>query len=211
LQGLKEGFSYAFGFTPIRDIILLLALVSLMGMPYVVLMPIFASKILHGGPQTLGFLMAATGIGAVIGAVYLASRKTAHGLGKIIVIASIIFGVGLVAFSLSKSLWLSVMILVIIGFGMMVQMASSNTVLQTIVDDDKRGRVMSFYAMSFMGTAPLGSLLAGTLADKIGAPNTLLLSGLACILGAILFARRLPTLTKMFHQVKIEKEIISEV
>ncbi len=210
IQGLKEGFSYAFGFAPIRSMLLLLGLVSLMGMPYQVLMPIFAGQILHGGPHTLGFLMAASGCGALAGAIYLASKKSVLGLGRIIVMATSIFGIGLTAFSLSRLFLLSLFLLVLIGFGMMVQAASSNTVLQTIVEEDKRGRLMSFYVMAHMGMVPFGNLLAGSLADKVGAPKTIMLGGFLCILGAVMFARRLSSLREMVRPIYIEKGIISE-
>jgi MFS family permease len=209
-HGLKEGFTHTFGFAPIRFILFLLGLVSLMGMPYTVLMPIFAKDILHGGPHTLGFLMAASGMGAVAGAIFLASRKSVLGLGRIIVAASIIFGSGLITFSLSHVLWLSLFLLVFTGFGMMVQMASSNTILQTIVEDDKRGRVMSLYAMAFMGMAPFGSLLAGSLASKIGAPNTLIIGGVSCILGSFMFAKKLPLIRGMVRPIYLKKSIIPE-
>jgi len=172
-QKFKEGFSYTFGFIPIRYIIFLLALVSLMGMPYTVLMPVFAKTILHGGSHTFGFLMGASGIGALMGAIYMASRKNAAGLESFIPWFAAIFGFGLITFSLSHYFILSMFLMLITGFGMLMQMTSSNTILQTIVDDDKRGRVMSFYTMAFMGTAPFGSLLAGALASKVGAPTTL--------------------------------------
>lgn len=195
-QELKEGFVYAFGSAPIRLIILLVGLISLVGMPYTVLMPIFAKEILHGGPHTLGFLMGFSGAGAIMGAIFLASRKNAGGLAKVIPLATGIFGTGLIVFSQSRILWLSLLFMLLTGFGMMVQMASSNTVLQTIVDDNKRGRVMSFYAMAFMGMVPFGSLMAGGLASKIGAPNTLIIGGLACILGSLIFAGKLSFLIK---------------
>jgi MFS family permease len=191
LRNLKEGFTYAFSRPSIRSVLILIAMGSLLGMPYAVLAPVFARDILHGGPHTLGFLMAATGIGALAGALYLASRKSAQGLEKVIPIATVILGVGLVGFALSQILWLSLVAMIVIGFGMMVQMASGNTVLQTIVDDSKRGRVMSFHAMAFIGTAPLGSLLAGTVAAKIGAPYTLLFCGIFCILGALILGKQL--------------------
>jgi len=210
-RGLKEGFSYAFGFAPIKAIILLFGLVSLMGMPYQVLMPVFARDILHGGPHTLGFLMGATGVGALVGAVYLASRRSVVGLERTIAVAAGVFGVGLVAFSMSHILFLSLFLVLSVGFGMMVQMASSNTVLQTIVDDDKRGRVMSLYAMAFMGMAPLGSLLAGSLASKIGAPYTLLIGGSFCVLGSLLFARKIPALRKAIRPIYVKMGIIPEV
>src|SRR5262249_30629949 len=152
---------------PIRSILLLIALVSIMGVPYSVLMPIFARDILHGGPYTLGFLMGATGVGALTGAFILASRNKVVGLGRWIPIACSVFGAGLAGFSLSTSLWLSEILLFLVGLGMMVQPASSNTILQTIADDDKRGRVMSFYTVSFMGMVPFGSLLAGSVAAAI--------------------------------------------
>lgn len=211
LQELKEGYRYAFGFAPIRYIILLLGLISLMGMPYLVLMPIFARDILHGGPHTLGFLMGASGIGALAGAIYLASRKTVLGLGRLIVIASSTFGVGLIAFSFSRYIQLSLCMMLLIGFGMIVQMASSNTILQTIVDEDKRGRIMSFYAMAFMGMAPFGSLLAGSLASRIGAPNTLIISGAACIIGSLLFFTKLPLIRKIVRPIYLQMGIIREM
>jgi len=209
-QGLKEGFSYAFGFAPIRSVLLLLGLVSLMGMPFTVLMPIFAEKILHGGPQALGFLSGATGVGAIAGSIYLASRKSVLGLGRIIVISSNLFGIGLIGFSLSRLFWLSLLMMLLTGFGMMVEMASSNTVLQTIVEEDKRGRIMGFYTMAFMGMVPFGSLLAGTLANNIGAPNTVMIGGVACILGSVLFAKKLPSLRRIARPIYVEKGIISE-
>ena len=207
-QGLKEGFSYAFGFAPIRSVLLLLGLVSLMGMPFTVLMPIFAEKILHGGPQALGFLSGATGVGAIAGSIYLASRKSVLGLGRIIVISSNLFGIGLIGFSLSRLFWLSLLMMLLTGFGMMVEMTSSNTVLQTIVEEDKRGRIMGFYTMAFMGMVPFGSLLAGTLANNIGAPNTVMIGGVACILGSVLFAKKLPPLRRITRPIYVEKGII---
>jgi MFS family permease len=160
-------------------------------MSYVVLMPIFAKEILGGDSQTLGFLMAAAGLGALAGTFFLASRKDARGLEKIITNGTAIFGLSLAIFSFSRNLWLSLLLLFTGGFGMMIQMGASNTVLQTLTHDDKRGRVMSFFAMAFMGMAPFGSLLAGALASKIGATHTLLLSGLSCLIGSAVFARKL--------------------
>ncbi len=211
LKDLKEGFNYTFGFIPIRAIILLLALISLVGMPYTVLMPVFAKEVLHGGPHTLGFLMGAVGIGALCGAIYLASRKSVLGLGKVIVFAASTFGIGLILFSLSTTLVLSLMMLFITGASMMIQMASSNTILQTIVEDKMRGRVMSFYTMAFMGMAPFGSLIAGSFASKIGAPNTLILGGLCCIAGALIFASQLPLLKKLIHPIYQKMGIIPEI
>jgi MFS family permease len=199
IKEFKEGFSYTFGSIPIKYTILLLALVSLMGMPYTVLMPVFAKEILHGGSHTFGFLMGASGLGALTGALYLASRKNSSGLDKIIPLAASAFGAGLIMFSFSRSFALSLVLLVMVGLGMMLQMASSNTMLQTIVDDKQRGRVMSFYTMAFMGTAPFGSLLAGSVAKIIGIPNTILIGGISCILGALFFIRKLPEITKAIN------------
>jgi MFS family permease len=210
LKELREGIAYASGFATIRYLILLLATVSLMGMSYTVLMPVFAKEILHGGSHTFGFLMAATGLGAITGALYLASRKSVVGLCRIIPIASALFGAGLVAFSFSRQLWISLPLLVFAGMGMMLQMAASNTILQTVVDDDKRGRVMSFYTMAFMGTAPFGSFLAGSLAKVIGTPVTLLAGGLICIIGAMIFATKLDEITRQIHPIYVRLGFIPE-
>ena len=203
---LKEGFSYTFGFVPIKYTIFLLALVSLMGMPYTVLMPVYAKEILHGGSHTFGFLMGASGMGALTGALYLASRKNITGLDKLIPLAAVVFGAGLILFSFSSIFMLSLGLMVIVGLGMMLQMASSNTLLQTIVEDDKRGRVMSFYTMAFMGTAPFGSLLAGSSAKFIGVTNTILVGGVSCILGALLFSRKLPEISRVLLQNSIKSK-----
>ncbi|MDP2267905.1 MAG: MFS transporter, partial [Deltaproteobacteria bacterium] len=197
--------TYAFGFLPIRALILLLSLVSLLGMPFAVLMPVFAKDVFHGGAHTLGFLTAAAGGGSLIGALYLASRKTLLGMGRIVPLAAGLFGGGLVLFSLSPVLWVSLLLLMFIGGGAMVQLALTNTILQTIVDDNMRGRVMGFFAMSFMGMTPLGSLLAGVLADRIGAPRTLMLGGLCCIVGALLYARQLPLLKTLIKPIYASK------
>ncbi|RPI60909.1 MAG: MFS transporter, partial [Planctomycetaceae bacterium] len=173
LAQLKEGFTYAFGHIPIRDLLLLLAWVNIMGMPYAVLMPVFAKDILHGQPQTMGWLMGATGFGAIFGAIFLASRRNVRGLLKVIAAAVAMFAVTLIVFANSQSVALSLAMLVVVGFGGMVQMASTNTLIQTLVDDDKRGRVMSIYAMCFMGMTPLGNLLIGGLAGSYGAPAAL--------------------------------------
>jgi len=201
LQRIKEGFVYAFGFPPIRSILLLSALVSLMGLQYTVLVPIFAQEILKGGAETLGFLMAASGVGALAGGIYLATRKTVIGLGQIIALAPAILGIGLIAFSLSRFLPLSLFAMLLIGLGTLMQVAASNTFLQTIVEDDKRGRLMSFFTMSFLGILPFGSLLGGTLTEHIGASNTLIIDGVACILGYILFTKQLPTLRRMIRPI----------
>ena len=208
---LKKGLQYSFGFAPIKYMILLLSAVSLTAIPYLVLMPIFAKDILHGGPKTLGFLMGFSGIGALIGAVYLASRKTVLGLGRVIVIATVIFGASLVAFSFSRTIWLSEVLLIFTGMGMMIHMAASNTILQTITSEDMRGRVMSLYTTSFMGIMPFGSLLAGSLANRIGAPHTLIIGGSICIAAAVAFSFKLPSLRELAKPVYIERGIIEQV
>lgn len=210
LQGFKEGFIYAFRFPPIRTILFFLSWVSLVATANTTPMPVFARDILHGDSKTYGFLMAAMGVEAIVGAIYLASRKSVIGLGRIIAIASSVFGVGLITFSLSHALWLSLSLLLLTGFGMMVHMASSNTILQTMVDDDKRGRVMSLYVMAFVGVAPFGSLAGGSLAGSIGASDTLIIGGASCILGSFLFMRRLPSLREMGRPIYIKKGILSE-
>jgi MFS family permease len=211
LEGLKDGIKYAYNHKPIRVLLLLIGLVSLTGMPYTVLMPVFAKDILHGDAHTLGFLFGAVGSGALIGAIYLASRRTVLGLGRWIAIATSIFSIGLLFFSFSRNIYLSVGLMLFTGFGMMMQMASTNTLLQTLVDDDKRGRVMSLYVMAFMGTAPFGSFMAGTLASTIGAPHTVLSSGIICLIGAIIFYKYLPSLRKHIRPIYIKMGILPEV
>lgn len=208
---LKEGFSYTFGFAPIKHLIILLSVVSIMTMPYSVLMPVFAKEILHGGSHTFGFLMGAAGFGALLGGLYLASRRTILKLGRIVPIAAAISGIGLIAFSFSRYFPLSLFLMVISGLGIMLHTASSNTIIQSVVDDDKRGRIMSFYTMAIMGTAPFGSLMAGALAKWIGTPNTILIGGFVCITGALFFFRKLPELKEIVRPVYIKMGIIPEV
>ncbi|MBL0349047.1 MAG: MFS transporter [Elusimicrobia bacterium] len=211
LAEFREGWRYTFGFPPLRSIIALLALTSLVGVPYTVLVPIFAGKLLGGGPHTLGFLMAAAGAGALLAALWLAARKSVIGLTRVVPWATATFGVGLILFSLSRRLPLSLFLMMVTGFGFMTQMAASNTVLQTIVDDDKRGRVMSLFVFAFLGTAPLGSLLAGGLADRVGAPWTLRLGGLGCVLGALWFFRQLPDLRRAIRPIYLKLGILREI
>jgi MFS family permease len=210
-EELKEGWNYALHSVPIRSLLLLLALTGLVGMPYTVLMPIFAGTVLHGGPHTLGFLMGACGVGALMGAMSLAARKTVLGLGRLVPMATALFGAGLIGFGLSRILWLSMLLMLVTGGAMMEQMAASNTILQTIVEEDKRGRVMSFYSMAFMGMAPFGSLLAGALAARIGAPDTVMLGGAVCIAGAAWFAHYLPTIRHFIRPIYRELGIIPEI
>ena len=201
LMQLKEGWNYVVTFTPIRTVIIMFAIVSFMGVPYTVLMPVFASTILHGGPHTLGFLMGAAGVGAVIAALSLAARKSVRGLYWVIPAVTALFGAGLVAFSFSRNFWLSLVLMSITGFGMMKLFAVSNTVIQTIVEDDKRGRVMSYWTMAYMGASPFGSLLAGGLAPILGAPGTVLLCGVGCLLGAIWFWFEIPKLRPVIRPI----------
>lgn len=222
VKELKEGWSYVAGFLPIRTILSLFAVVSLMGMPFVVLMPIFAANVLHGGPHTLGFLMGAMGVGALISALSLAARKNVRGLIRMIPIAAAVFGLGLIGFGLSHKFWLSMLTVAVAGAGMMQGMAASNTVIQTLVSEDKRGRVMSYYTMAFMGMAPFGSLLAGTLAHNIpptriwlaggtvlaGAQCTVILNGLVVMLGAAWFLTQLPALRRVVRPIYQEMGII---
>jgi MFS family permease len=193
-EKIKEGFLFVARTKPVRALLLLLGLVSLMGMPYAVLMPIFADQILQGGVRGLGILMGASGSGALIAALTLASRKSIKGLGRWVAVSSGVFGVFLILFSFSRSFWLSAALLVPTGFSMMLQMSSSNTLIQAMVPDELRGRVMAVYSMMFMGMAPIGALLAGTLAGVIGAPLTVAFGGAICIGGSILFGWRLPKL-----------------
>jgi len=208
---LKAGFRYAAGFAPIRALLGLLALMSLAAMPYTVLMPIIASKILHGGAHTLGFLMAASGLGALAAGAYLAARHTVLGLGRVIAAAVIATGVGLIGISQSTLLWSAMALMPVIGAGVMIQIAASNTVLQTIVEEEMRGRVMSFYTMAFVGTMPFGSLLAGAFAQRFGAPTTLLFGGVACLGSAAVFTMRLPALRRLVRPIYVRLGIIPEV
>jgi MFS family permease len=222
LTELKEGWSYVAGFLPIRTILMLFAVISLMGMPFVVLMPIFAVKVLNGGPHTLGFLMGAMGVGALVSAISLAARRSVRGLIRVIPVAAAVFGVGLIGFGLSHVFWLSMLMVLVAGAGMMQGMAASNTVIQTLVSEDKRGRVMSYYTMAFMGMAPFGSLLAGTLAHAIppmpmwfvggtplsGAQWTVLLNGVVVVLGAAWFTTQLPALRRVVRPIYQEMGII---
>ncbi len=211
LHQLREGFRYAFGFMPIREILVLLAVVNLAAMPLTVLLPIFATTVLHGGPDTLGLLTSALGFGSLLGRSDLASRKSVLGLGRQIAWAAGAFGLGLIEFSFSTVLWLSMPLLAMAGLALMMETAASNTILQTIVDDDKRGRVMSFYAMAFLGVAPLGSLLAGYLASHIGVAHTVQLAGTMCMVASLAFTLRLPALRTMVRPIYRRIGILPDV
>ena len=192
IEDIIEGFRWASHTGPIRSLLLLLGVVSLVGMPYTVLMPIFADRILHGGARGLGILMGFTGIGALLGALTLAVRSGVRGLGKLVSICCAGFGISLIAFSFSKIFWLSAAMLIPVGFFIMLQMACSNTLIQSMVPDALRGRVMAVYSMMFMGMAPFGALLGGAMADRLGAPIAVATGGVASIAGAIWFGRQLP-------------------
>jgi MFS family permease len=211
LDELRHGVRYVFGFPPVRELLLNVALIGTMGMPYAVLMPVFASKVLHGGPHTLGILMTAAGLGALCGTVYLASRHTVLGLGKVIVAATMMLSAGLIVFSFSHSLWLSLLALPLVGAGMMLQAASANTILQTVVDEELRGRVMAFYSVAVLGTQPLGSLAAGALAERIGAPHTILAGAVVCIATGVWFAFRRPMLAHHVRPIYIERGILPPI
>jgi len=202
-QQLKEGWKYVAGSTPIRTILLLFVVVSLMGWPFIVLMPIFALQVLNGGPHTFGFLMGAVGVGALISAYTLAVRRTVRGLTRMIPISSAVYGAGLILFGISKNYWLSLVVLALCGYGMMQQMAASNTIIQTIVEADKRGRVMSYSTVALVGMAPFGSLFAGALAHSIGAPKTVIVSGACCLAGAMWFFTRLKAVRKVTRPIYV--------
>ena len=205
---LKAGWRYIMGYDPIRSILGLIAFISLVGLPYTVLLPVFADVILHGGPHTFGFLTGATGLGAFISAVVLAMRKSIVGLGKRMAITSLTFGAALIAFAFSQVFWLSMVLMLLVGFSMMQVIASGNTILQTIVDEDKRGRVMSFYTLAFIGAAPIGSLLAGALANQVGAVPTVIVCGLLCIIASLWFFGRLENIRRIVRPLYVERGIL---
>jgi len=200
LEQMREGWDYVRTFWPIRTILLLFALISLMGYPYMVLLPIFAAQVLHGGPATLGWLSGASGIGALVSALSLAARKSVAGLARMLQIAATMLGCALMLFGLSHTLWLSLALMILAGFGLIQVASVSNTLIQSLVTEDKRARVMSYYTMAFFGAAPFGSLLAGALANRIGAPHTVFVSGVFCVAGSLWFT---------FHLRKVDGHIRS--
>ena len=211
IDDLLQGVRYAIGFPPIRAVLILVSIVSLVGLPYAVLMPIYAAEVLHGGAHTLGLLMTAPGVGALLGTLYLVSRKSIYGAGVRVAIGATTFGAGLICAGLARNQFVALISLGLVGLGMIVQLATSNTALQTIVDDDKRGRVMSLYTMAFMGIAPFGSILGGAVATRFGVPMTFLFGGAISILGAADFARRIPALKAMVLPIYRQKGIIPEI
>ncbi|MEX1184136.1 MAG: MFS transporter [Gemmatimonadota bacterium] len=211
LRRVGDGFTYAWHFTPIRVVLALVGVIGLLGVPFTVLLPVIATDVLHGGPRTLGLLMSATGLGALSGALFLASRRSVRGLGRVIVVTAVLFGTSLVLLAFARSVAVAIPLLALAGFGMMAQMASSNTVLQTLVQDDMRGRVMSFYSMAHMGTAPLGSLIIGLLAGRIGAPAAIGAGGAACVVAGLYFGKQLPILREIVRPIYARMGILPEV
>ena len=209
-EQMREGWSYVSAFVPIRTVLTLFAILSLMGWPYAVLLPVFATTVLHGGPHTLGWLTGASGIGALIAAVSLTLRKSVVGLTKHIQTAAGMFGAGLILFGLSHVLWSSLLLMLVIGYGMMLGLAGSNTIIQTLVPEEMRGRVMSYYTMAFVGMAPFGSLLAGGLAHWIGAPRTVMFTGACCLLGCGWFTLKLPQVRRIMRPIYQEMGLIHD-
>lgn len=209
LEQMREGWDYVRTFRPIRTILLLFALVSLMGYSYAVLLPVFAGQVLHGGAYTLGWLTTASGIGALASGLSLAVRKSVVGLARMVQIAVAMLGSALILFGLSHTLWLSLVLMVFVGFGLMQGAAVSNTVVQSLVPEDKRARVMSYYTMAFFGAAPFGSLLAGTMAHRIGAPHTVMVTGAFCIAGSLWFALELPKITAVMQPIYEKMGLLS--
>ena len=210
LKDMAEGFRYVSGFAPIRALLVLLAVSGLAGRPFAVLLPVIAREVMHGGAGILGLLQATAGVGALAGALYLAARSSVLGLGRVIVVSAALFGLGLMAFSRAHVLWLALPLLLLAGAGMMTQTAASNTIIQTIVAEDKRGRVMSLLAMSLFGTVPIGSLIAGALATRIGAENTILVGGAICFVSAGAFLRVLPEVRRVIRPIYERLGILPE-
>jgi len=208
LSELKAGLRYVRNFDPIRSILALIAFLSFVALPYAVLLPVFASTVLHGGPNTFGFLTGATGLGAFSSAVVLAMRKSIVGLGKRMAVTSFTLGGSLILFGFSHWIYLSLALMLIAGFSMMQVLAAGNTIMQTIVDEDKRGRVMSFYSLTFVGITPFGSLIAGSIANRIGAPPTVIIGGVLCLFGGAWFYSRLEAIRKIVRPLYVERGIL---
>ena len=208
LEPMREGWNYVRTFRPIRSILLLFALLSLMGTPYSVLLPVFAGQVLHGGPSTLGWLTGASGIGAMASGLSLVLRKSVVGLTRMIQIAAVMLGGGLMLFGLSHTLWLSLVLMIFVGFGLMQVLSASNTVIQTLVPEDKRARVMSYYTMAFVGMAPFGSLLAGALAQRIGVSRTVMVTGAFCLAGSLWFALERPKVIAIMRPIYQEMGLL---
>jgi len=209
-RSLIEGCRYTLATTPIRDLLILLGVVGIMGMPYMTLMPVFASQVHRSGADTLGLMFGAVGLGALIGALFLAQRKNIIGLGRVIVIATCGFGLGLILFTVAGLFWLSLLLLMGVGCGWMVLIAASNTALQTLADNTMRGRVMSLFSMMLVGMAPFGSLLAGWVADQVGASLVVAFGGGFCAVAGIVFARQLPRLRAAAKPILAARGIVLE-
>ena len=208
LDQLREGWTYVANFRPIRTILLVVALVSLLGSPYSTVLPIVAGQVLHGGPHTLGWLTGASGVGALVSALSLAFRRSVVGLTRMIHAAVILLGGGLVCFGLSHTLWLSLVTMLFVGFGLLQGLSASNTVIQTLVPEDKRGRVMSYFTMAFVGMAPFGSLFTGALAQRVGVPATMMVNGAACLVGALWLWIELPKIRKIMRPIYVEMGLL---
>jgi MFS family permease len=208
LEQLREGWHYVSTFRPIRTILVLFTLLSLMGYPYMVLLPIFAGQVLHGGPATLGWLTGASGIGALVSALSLAVRKSVVGLTRMVQIAAATLGAALVLFGLSHTLWLSLVLMVAAGFGLIQAASVSNTIIQTLVPEDKRARAMGYYTMAFFAGTPFGSLLAGALAHRIGAPHTVIITGCCCLAAALWFSLELPKVTAVIRPIYMQMGLL---
>jgi len=206
-----EGFRYCYRFFPIRALLMMVTLLSLFGQPFMVLVPAFAKDVLGGDSHTQGFILSSVGAGALMAAIYLAARKSVLGLGKVVSLTGVIFGLGLAAISLTNVHWLVFVLLVPTGFGMVAMLASCNTLLQTLTDDDKRGRVMGFYVMAMMGLAPFGSLLYGMVAEWVGVQHTLLVGGIICMAGALYFEHWRPVVRRMARRVQVQEGIVPEI
>lgn len=208
LEKFVEGVRYAFGFPPIRSLLVLLGVVNLSGASYAQLLPIFAQQVLQGDARTQGLLLSASALGALAGSLYLASRRTVRGLGRLLALAPALLGGGLILLGISCWLWLSLAAMPLIGLGMLLGIGGTNILLQTIVEEDKRGRVMSLYSMAWMGMDPLGSLLAGMLAHLLSAPWVVILGGVCCMVASVDFARRLPLLRKFLYPIYLRQGIL---
>jgi MFS family permease len=205
---IKDGWRYVWTFRPIRAVLMLFALLSLMGYPYVVLMPIFAGEVLHGGPTTLGWLTAASGLGAVVSGVSLAARRSVVGLTRMLQVAAAVLGLALILLGLSQTLWVSLLVMLFVGFGMMQGLSVSNTIIQSLVPEERRARTMSYYTAAYFGAAPFGSLLAGTVAHRLGAPHTVMLSGVCCLVGSLWFTTELPKVRAIMRPIYQEMGLL---
>jgi MFS family permease len=208
LEEMRQGWSYVHGSLPIRTLLLFFVVIGLMGYSYSVLLPVFASEVLHGGPTTLGWLTSASGVGALFSTLSLAMRKSVVGLTRMVQIAGTLLGLALILFGLSHVLWLSLLLMLLVGFGLLQCVTGINTILLSLSPEDMRGRVMSYYTMAFFGAAPFGSLLASALADEIGAPTAVGVTGAACVVGSIWFALELPKVTAAMRPIYVEKGLL---